>query len=203
MHTITQRVARAGAVAAALTLATPLCALADEESSIGIDLLIPKVGEFVPTLIAFLIIFFVVAKLVWPSVLDTMEKREAKIQDALDEADKLEAKTAEAQKAYEAELVRARVDAEQIRANARKEAEEERVQVLERAQREAAAIIAKSHDAVDAERHRAMVELSTSVVDLAVEIAAKIIGNDLSVEQQRALAEKYLAEVASPDDDQL
>ena len=64
----------------------------------------------------------------------------------------------------------------------------------------AADIIAKAHGAVDSERHKAMIELSSSVVDLSVEIASKIIGNDLSVEEQRRLAEKYLAEVGEPDE---
>ena len=44
-----------------------------------------------------------------------------------------------------------------------------------------------------------MVELSGSVVDLSVEIAGKIIGNDLTDAEHRALAEKYLAEVGSSD----
>ena len=52
---------------------------------------------------------------------------------------------------------------------------------------------------MDSERHKAMIELSSSVVDLSVEIASKIIGNDLSVEEQRRLAEKYLAEVGKSD----
>ena len=72
--------------------------------------------------------------------------------------------------------------------------------MLAKAQREAADIIAKAYSAVDSERHKAMIELSGSVVDLSVEIATKIIGNDLSEAEQRKLAEKYLAEVGAPDD---
>ena len=33
-----------------------------------------------------------------------------------------------------------------------------------------------------------------------IEIASKIIGNDLSEDEQRKLAEKYLAEVSAPDE---
>ncbi|MBP3885544.1 MAG: ATP synthase F0 subunit B, partial [Olsenella sp.] len=66
--------------------------------------------------------------------------------------------------------------------------------------REASDIITKSHGAVESERKKAMIELSSSVVDLSVEIASKVIGNELSEEQQRKLAEKYLAEVSVPDE---
>ncbi len=189
----------AGSVGLA-SLAVPAVALADEESAVGADILIPKAAEFVPALIAFLIIFLILAKLVWPPVLEMMEKRQQKIQDDLDAAERSRLQAAEEAKSYEAKILDAHHEADAIVARAKREAEEVRSQVLARAQREAAEIISKAHDAVDSERHKAMIELSSSVVDLSVEIASKIIGNDLSEEEQRRLAERYLAEVGAPDE---
>lgn len=191
-------VARAGAVAA-VALGTPVAALA-EESAVGADILIPKMAEFIPALIAFLIIFVILAKFVWPPVLEMMEKRQQKIQADLDAAEEAKRKAAEEARNYEAKILDAHHEADAIVAKAKKEAEEVRSSILAKAQRESADIIAKAHDAVDSERHKAMIELSSSVVDLSVEIASKIIGNDFSVEEQRKLAEKYLAEVGSPDE---
>jgi len=65
----------------------PSVALAEEGAS-GADILLPKPAEFVPALIAFLIIFAVVAKFVWPSVLRMLDKRQEKIQGDLDAAAK-------------------------------------------------------------------------------------------------------------------
>ena len=189
----------AGAGAAALLGATPTVALA-EESAVGADILIPKPAEFIPALIAFLIIWVVLAKLVWPQVLAMMEKRQAKIQADLDDAERSKAEAAEEARNYEAKILDAHHEADAIVAKAKKEAEEVRSAVLAKAQREAADIIAKAHGAVDSERHKAMIELSSSVVDLSVEIASKIIGNDLSEDEQRKLAEKYLAEVGTSDE---
>ena len=196
-NTAMRLVARAG-VAGGVILATPAVALA-EESAVGPDILIPKMAEFVPALIAFLVILAVMAKLVWPSVLEMMEKRQQKIQDDLDAAERSKIEAAEEAKSYEAKILEAHHEADAIVAKAKKEAEEVRSAVLAKAQREAADIIAKARGAVDSERHKAMIELSSSVVDLSVEIASKIIGNDLSVEEQRKLAEKYLAEVGKSD----
>lgn len=196
-NTVTRLLAPAG-VAVGVVLATPAVALA-EESAVGPDILIPKMAEFVPALIAFLVILAVMAKLVWPSVLEMMEKRQQKIQDDLDAAERSKIEAAEEAKSYEAKILEAHHEADAIVAKAKKEAEEVRSAVLAKAQREAADIIAKAHGAVDSERHKAMIELSSSVVDLSVEIASKIIGNDLSVEEQRKLAEKYLAEVGKSD----
>ena len=197
-NTAMRLVARAG-VAGGVILATPAVALA-EESAVGPDILIPKMAEFIPALIAFVIIWIILAKLVWPSVLEMMEKRQQKIQDDLDAAQRSKIEAAEEAKNYEAKILDAHHEADAIVAKAKKEAEEVRSAVLAKAQREAADIIAKAHGAVDSERHKAMIELSSSVVDLSVEIASKIIGNDLSVEEQRKLAEKYLAEVGAPDE---
>ena len=197
-NTAMRLVARAG-VAGGVILATPAVALA-EESAVGPDILIPKMAEFIPALIAFIIIWVILAKLVWPSVLEMMEKRQQKIQDDLDAAQRSKIEAAEEAKSYEAKILDAHHEADAIVAKAKKEAEEVRSAVLAKAQREAADIIAKARGAVDSERHKAMIELSSSVVDLSVEIASKIIGNDLSVEEQRKLAEKYLAEVGTPDE---
>ena len=162
MNTICKGVKKAstvGATAALLVAMAPSVALAEEGAS-GADILLPKPAEFVPALIAFLIIFAVVAKFVWPSVLRMLDKRQEKI----------------------------------------REGEEERARIIEQAKAEAVEIITKGKGVVESERRHAMAELSDSVVDLAVDIAGKIIGNELSVEQQRALAEKYLAEVGTPDE---
>ena len=197
-NTVTKLLAHAGVVAG-IALGTPVVALA-EESAVGPDILIPKMAEFIPALIAFLVILLILAKLVWPPVLDMMEKRQQKIQDDLDAAERSKVQAAEEARSYEAKILDAHHEADAIVAKAKKEAEEVRSAVLAKAQREAADIIAKAHGAVDSERHKAMIELSSSVVDLSVEIASKIIGNDLSVEEQRKLAEKYLAEVGASDE---
>ena len=180
-------------------LAVPTQALAASSIS-GPDILLPKPAEFIPALIAFLVIWFVMAKLAWPSVLGMMEKRQQKIQDDLDSAEKSKARAAAEAQSYEDRLVDANRQAEEIISAAKKEAAEERSQSLAKAQTEASDIIAKAHGAVESERRKATIELSSSVVDLSVEIASKIIGNDLTEGQQRKLAEKYLAEVSAPNE---
>ena len=192
------RIATVAGLMLGTVLSLPTVALAEGPS--GADLLLPKPAEFIPALIAFLVIWLIMAKLAWPSILGMMEKRQQKIQDDLDSAEKSKAKAAAEAQSYEDKLVEANHKAEEIISAAKKEAEEERSQILAKAQHEASDIIAKAHGAVDSERRKSTIELSSSVVDLSVEIASKIIGNDLTEDQQRRLAEKYLAEVSAPDE---
>ncbi|ERL09295.1 F0F1 ATP synthase subunit B [Olsenella profusa] len=192
------RVGAAALASAAMAMQFPTVALADSPS--GTDLLLPKPAEFVPALIAFLVIWAVLAKFALPSIVEMMEKRQQKIQNDLDEAQQAKVKAVEEQKEYEARIAEAHRQAERIIADAKREAEEERSRVLAKAQRDAAGVIAKAHGAVSSERKKAMIELSGQVVNLSVEIASKIIGNDLSEDEQRRLAERYLAEVSTRDD---
>lgn len=192
-----KKVTKAGVLVLSLLVFIPSVALADEGAS-GAAILLPKPAEFIPALIAFLVIFALVAKFVWPSVLHMLDKRQEKIQSDLDAAAK---SREEANK--DREIAAAGIDAAKQKANeivsaAKREGEEERSRIIEQARAEAAEILTKGRDAVEAERRHAMAELSDSVVDLSVEIAGKIIGNELTEEQQRALAEKYLAEVGTP-----
>ena len=185
--------------AALFIASTPVAALAEEENTV-MKLLIPNMAEFIPACIAFLIIFFIMSKFAWPMALKMMEDRENKIQGDMDAAEQAKDQARSDAQAYADRLAVAEREAADIIAAAKREAEEERSRILAKAQQDAAATIAKARDAVESERKKALVQLSGSVVDLSVEIAGKIIGNDLDDAEHRALAEKYLAEVGNAHD---
>lgn len=190
---------RCGTAAAAGVgaFALPAIALAEDSQGGGMGLLLPKIGEFIPACIAFAIIWFLLAKFAWPIVLKAMDDRENKIKTDLDDAERSKKDAAASAEEYKAKISEADRKAEEIVAEAKKEAEAQRSEIIAKAQEDAAQIITKAHGAVDAERHKAMIELSGSVVDLSVEIASKIVGDNMSQDQQRKLAEKYLTEVGS------
>lgn len=187
----------AAGLAAALVAASPSVALADVS---GPDILLPKASEFIPALIAFAIIWAILAKLAWPSILKMMEDRENKIKSDLDDAERAKNDAAASAEEYKARISEADRKAEEIIAEAKKEAEAQRAEIISKAQQDAAQIITKAHGAIESERHKAMIELSGSVVDLSVEIASKVIGDSMDEDQQRRLAEKYLTEVGSLND---
>ena len=192
-------VARALVVGGSVPVFVPTVALAEEERS-GIALLIPAISEFIPACIAFLIVFIVMSKLVWPTVVKMMEDRENKIQGDLDAAADARAAAEESALKAERAIADAQREAADIMAAARREAGEERAEILAKAQSDAAATIAKGKETVEAERSRAVSELSASVVDLSVDIAGKIVGQDLSDDEHLKLAGKYLLEVVGDDE---
>lgn len=189
---------RAAAGSAVLTAALPAVAHAEEQNT-GLTLLLPNMAEFIPACIAFIIIYLIMSKLAWPSVLKMMEDRENKIAGDLKAAEEARTKAETEAKNVDLAIDEAQRQAADIIAQAKRKAQEERAAILAAAQKDAAATIARGKDVVETERKRAMEDLSRSVVDLSVEIAGKIIGNDLSDDEHRALAAKYLQEVGDSD----
>lgn len=168
----------------------------------GADILLPKPAEFLPALAAFLVVWFIMARFAWPSIVKMMEKRELKIKGDLDSAEQAKLKAEQDRKESAKTIGDAQIKAAEIIATAKREAEQEREHILADAQRNASGLIEKARDAITTERHKAMIELSGFVVDLSVEIAGKIIGNSLSEAQQRDLAEHYLHEVGAKHDEE-
>ena len=185
-----------GVAALAVSLVAPTPAYAA-----GADILIPKPAEFIPALIAFLVIWAILAKMAWPMIIGILDERQAKIEGDLKAAADAKEQAKANVREYEAKIAAADREAADIISAARRKAEEERAAILAKAQKDAAATIAKAHNTVDSERRKAMVELSGQVVDLSVEIASKIIGDALDDEEQHRLAEKYLMEVGDLNED--
>ena len=195
-----KNVTRAGIMlgAAASVLSAPALAFAEgTESSGGADILIPKMAEFVPALVIFLIIWFLLAKFVWPKIISVLDAREHKIEDSIEEADATKAEAAEIREEADAIVAEARRKASEIVLDARGDAEKERARIVAAAHGEAAEIIAKAHERADDELKRAYASATDTIAKMSVAVAGKMVGETLADDdaKQRELIKKYLAEV--------
>ncbi len=187
-------------VAAAISsfvLAVPAQAFA-EESSNKAEILIPKMAEFIPALIAFLIIWVVLAKFAWPQILSMMDERGKRIQESLDEAETTKKKAIASRKEYDELVTDARRKSADIVLEARKDAEDERARIIEAAHKEAEDIIAKAHANAEDERNAIYAAAAASIADLSVSVAPKIVGETLDQDgEQRRIIERYVKEAGS------
>ena len=187
-------------VAAAISsfvLAVPAQAFA-EESSNKAEILIPKMAEFIPALIAFLIIWVVLAKFAWPQILSMMDERGKRIQESLDEAETTKKKAIASRKEYDELVTDARRKSADIVLEARKDAEAERARIIEAAHKEAEEIIAKAHANAEDERNAIYAAAAASIADLSVSVASKIVGETLDQDgEQRRIIERYVKEAGS------
>ena len=184
--------------ASAAALLMPVSAFA-QDGAAGADILIPKLmAEFIPALIAFLIIWIVLAKVALPGIMKTMEERGKKIEESLDEAEKTKQEAIAKRAESDSIVTDARRQAADIVLEARKDAESERARIIEAAHKEAEEIIAKAHTTVEDERKSIYAGAASSIADLSVAVATKIVGEALEDDaEQKKLIERYIQEAGS------
>ena len=185
--------------AAALSaLATPSFAFA-EESGAGLSMIIPKMNEFIPALIAFLVIWFVLAKFAFPTIVGMLDKRAETIKNNLEEAEAAKIEAQRSLEEYKKQLADARREAAGIVDEARRAGEQVKADITAQAQVQADEMLAKAKKTIEKEKLAAITDLQGSVADLTVAVAGRFIGQDLSDADQRKLIEKYVAEAGTLD----
>lgn len=181
------------------TFAFPALAFAaeEEEAKEGIAAILPDMIEFIPMLIAFIILWIILAKFGWPMFNGMLEKRENTIREALKQSEEAKIESEKILAEYKQQLADAKTQATKIIADARETGEAVKADIQQKAQAEAADMIEKAKSTIEAEKKAAIAELQASIADTSVDVAAKLIGNDLTEGEHRAIIEKYVKEAGS------
>ena len=144
------------------------------------------------TVVLFGIFAFVLTKLGWKPLLAMIEEREKSIQDAIGSAEKA---NGEAQRllAQHQELIReAGRQREEIMKRALADAETVKTDLIAQARAESDRMVQKAKEQIEREKKLAIQELRSSVADLAVEAAAKIVQSSMSPEAQKKLVHEFI-----------
>ena len=155
--------------------------------------------EFIPMLIAFVILWAILAKFGWPIFEGMLAKRENTIREGLEAAERNRVESERTLAEYQKQLASARDEATAIIAEAKQLAEANRAATTAKAQAEADEIIAKARKAIESEKKAAIAELQSSVADLTVATMAKVIGEDFTDADHRKLIEASVAKAGNLD----
>src|SRR6266404_3350327 len=144
------------------------------------SLLTPGFGLIIWTLIAFLIVFFILKKYAWPAILGGLRKREQTIADSLATAERIKAEMAQMKSENEALLAKAREE----RALMLKEARETKDKIIneskEQAKVEANKIISEAQAAINTQKMAAITEVKNQIGKLVIEVTEKVLRKELS-----------------------
>jgi F-type H+-transporting ATPase subunit b len=162
----------------------------------GIELL-PDTPELIWGLFAFIVLFLVMRKLVFPSLNTALEDRRALIEGKMEEADAKLVEMEEAKRAFEASLGDARGEAARILDEAKTAAESTREAILESAREEAQRIIERANSEANAERVRLLEELRGQVGALSVQLAERIVERELDAATHSGLVDEYIQRLAA------
>ena len=159
--------------------------------------ILPELDEIIVGALAFIIVFWVLAKFAFPRLNKAMQDRTDKIQGDLENAESERQQAEQLLARYEEQLKDARGEANRIIEESRKTADQMRQDLLERAEEESRQIVARAQEEIRAERDRAFEQLRSQVGALSVELASRIVGMELDSERQRRLVDDYIDEIAS------
>ena len=163
-------------------------------------ILTPDLGLLFWMMLAFLVVFGVLAKYGVPAIINMVDERNKYIDDSLRKAHEAQERLANIEQEGESILQEAREKQAQIL----KEAAETREVIVEQAQakarQEGARLLEEARVAIEQEKKAAIADIRQQVATLSVEIAEKVLRASLKDDaSQMALIDRMLDDVSSKD----
>lgn len=149
---------------------------------------------------SFVILLALLKKFAWNAIADMMNKREKKIANDLDSAEQSRTKAQELEKSRQEQLSTSKSEASDIIKNAKSSGESSRQQIISDAQEEASQMKENAHKDISTERKTALASVKGEVGDLSVQIAEKIIQQELSEQAHESLINQYIESIGSEDE---
>lgn len=160
------------------------------------ELVKPAFGLVFWMCVSFGIIFFILKKFAWKPILKALHDREESIQNALDSADKAKEEMKALQANNEKILQEARAERDALMKEAREIKESIIAEAKEKAKTEAEKMTAIARQNIQNEKMAAITELKNQVATLSLEIAEKILKEELSsTDKQKTLVKALLDDV--------
>lgn len=159
------------------------------------DLITPEWGLIFWTGISFVILLFILGKFAWKPILKSVNDREDSILDALEQAENAKREMQNLQADNERILKEARLEREAMLKEARELKDKIISDAKEEAQEQANKLITQAQTAIESEKKTAMAELKNHVAGLALDIAEKVVKEELSnKDKQIKLVESMLGD---------
>ncbi|MFK5582092.1 MULTISPECIES: F0F1 ATP synthase subunit B [unclassified Serinicoccus] len=160
--------------------------------------ILPYIPELVFAVVAFLIFYVFIRRVISPRLEQVYADRTAAIEGGMEKAEKAQAEAEAARRQYEDQLADARSEAARIREHAKEQGAEIIAEMRQQASAEAARITETAHKQIEAERQQAMVQLRGEIGQISTDLASKIVGESLEQEaRQRGIIDRFLADLDS------
>lgn len=152
---------------------------------------------FVAQVIAFLILIYILVRILYQPVTTAMNNRAARIREGLAAAEQASKSAQEAQARTQAQLEEARAQAQEILRQANVTANGLREQIITEARNEAQKVIERGASEIARERQAAVEELRRVVADVALLAATRVVERSLDTADNRRLVEEAIAQTDS------
>ena len=150
------------------------------------------IGDFILVAGSFLLLIVLIKKFAWDNITSTFEQRAKKISDDIDGAESARQKAEDLAQKRETELAGSRQEATTIIENAKETAEKNKAGILADAADEAGRLKEKANQEIAQTKAEAMNSIKGDVADLTVNLASKILGQQLDQEAHKELIDRYI-----------
>ncbi|MFQ5508645.1 MAG: F0F1 ATP synthase subunit B [Leptospirillia bacterium] len=144
------------------------------------------------TAVSFVLLMVLLKRFALPGLLEVMESRQDRIREDLESAERAKADAAALKAEHEANLKRAKADADEVIARAQEKATQLLSDNEARMKQEADRIIADAQRSIEQERSQALEELRGLAADLAVAAAEKFVATSLDDAARTRLVDESL-----------
>ncbi|HEL1823843.1 TPA: F0F1 ATP synthase subunit B [Streptococcus suis] len=149
-------------------------------------------GNFILVTASFAVLIILIRVFAWDKITGIFEERANKIANDIDVAEEKLTAAANLVQQREDELVQGRIESQKIIQDAVERAKLEKKRILEQADVEIQGLKQKAQLEIEAEKREAQENLRVQVAELAVDLASKIILEDLDQQAHSNLIDRYL-----------
>lgn len=156
-------------------------------------------GTVIVEILTFLLMLAILARYVYPRIVDVAESRQRAIAEQLRESERAKTEAEAALKEAQAKLEEARKTAQGVIDGASKSGEQLRQELRQKAEEESRRTIESARKEIEAERDQAVRSARTEVASLVLAATEKVVGETLDEPKHRQLIERAIQEVAGGD----
>ncbi len=157
------------------------------------ELLLPGLGLVFWTLLAFIVVFFILKKFAWKPILESLKERETGIATSIASAETMKAEMAALKNENEAVLAQARDERAKIIKEAKDVSDKMIAEAKEKARVEFDRIVSEAQAAITQQKNAALIDVKNQVGNMVIEVAEKVLRRELS---DKAVQENYIKELA-------
>jgi F-type H+-transporting ATPase subunit b len=159
------------------------------------ELVTPALGLIFWTTVVFLLLLLLLKKFAWKPILSAVEERNNLINDSLQAAEKARDEMSELNSNNEKIIAQAKLDRDSLLKEAREMKSQIISQAKDQAELQAEKLVNSAKEQISNEKMKALTELKNHVADLSIEMAEKVLSNELSdASKQKELINRSLKE---------
>ena len=145
-------------------------------------------------IVSFIILFFILSKLLYKPLVSLLDQRAEKIKDGLEAAERAKEEAARSEESIQGQLIEARSEGQRQIVQARETAEKFREEEMEKAREDIEAERTRAQGNIQRERDAAIEDLRREFAGLAISAAEKVVRSSLDEDGHRELIDSVLEE---------